>query len=99
LNSLASLLAQRERNAEAEAMYKTAIGVLDKNGFVNSRKPVLNPAEPPPPLLAETLDQYAALLKKMRKKADAAKIEARARMLHGIPDPAARAAGPAKKAK
>jgi tetratricopeptide (TPR) repeat protein len=99
LNSLAALLATREHNAEAESMYKTAIGVLDKNGFVSARKPVLNPADPPPAQLAETLDQYAALLKKMRKKADAAKIEARARMLRGIPDPAARAAAPAKKTK
>jgi len=44
---------------------------------------VLSPSDPPSPLLAETLDQYAALLKKMRKRSDAARIEARARMLHG----------------
>jgi tetratricopeptide (TPR) repeat protein len=98
LNSLAAVLATRDRNAEAEAMYKTAIGVLDKNGFVASRKPAVNPADPPPPLLAETLDQYAALLKKMRRKADAAKMEARARILHGTPEPA-HGAPAAKKAK
>ena len=40
--------------------------------------------------LVETLDQYAALLKKMHKKSDAAKMEARARILHGIPEPASR---------
>ena len=45
-------------------------------------------------MLAETLDQYAALLKKMRKRSDAAKMEARARMLHGLPD-AKLAAAPA----
>jgi hypothetical protein len=57
---------------------------LDKKGFVAARKAVLSPSDPPSPMLAETLDQYAALLKKMRKKSDAARIEARARMLHGL---------------
>jgi len=86
VNSLAALMASKERNAEAENLYKISITVLDKKGFVAARKPVLNPADPPPPLLAETLDQYAALLKKMRKRSDAAKIEARARMLHSLGD-------------
>ena len=96
LNSLAALLADRNRNAEAEALYKLSIALLDKKGFVTARKPVLNPTDPPPVELAETLDQYAALLKKMHKKSDAAKMEARARVLHGLPDPAA-ARGTAKK--
>jgi hypothetical protein len=87
LNSLAALMASRERNAEAENFYKISITVLDKKGFVTSRRPSINPNDPPPALLAETLDQYSALLKKMRKKADAAKIEARARILHGAPPP------------
>jgi hypothetical protein len=88
LNSLAALLADRNRNAEAESLYKLSIALLDKKGFMTARKPVLSPNDPPPPELAETLDQYAALLKKMKKKADAAKMEARARVLHGIPEPA-----------
>jgi tetratricopeptide (TPR) repeat protein len=87
LNSLAALLADRNRNAEAEALYKLSIALLDKKGFVTARKPVVNPADPPPSQLAETLDQYSALLKKMHKKSDAAKMETRARMLHGIPEP------------
>jgi tetratricopeptide (TPR) repeat protein len=89
LNSLAALLASRDRNAEAESLYKLSIVLLDKKGLVTARKVVLNPNDPPPTQLAETLDQYAALLKKMRKKADAAKMEARARVLHGIPEPVA----------
>ena len=106
MNSLAALLAARERNAEAESLYKVSISVLDKKGFVFARKPVLSPSDPPPPLLAETLDQYSALLKKMRKRSDAAKIEARARMLHSLADAKPSAAttpapaagsGPAKK--
>ena len=84
VNSLAALMANREKNGEAESLYKISITVLDKKGFVTARKPVLNPSDPPSPLLAETLDQYAALLKKMRKRSDAARIEARARMLHGL---------------
>jgi tetratricopeptide (TPR) repeat protein len=89
LNSLAALLGSRERNAEAESLYKLSIALLDKKGFVTARKPVLNPNDPPPPQLAETLDQYTALLKKMHKKSDAAKMETRARILHGIPESAA----------
>ncbi|HEV1286686.1 MAG TPA: tetratricopeptide repeat protein, partial [Bryobacteraceae bacterium] len=96
LNSLAALLAERNHNAEAESLYKLSIALLDKQGFVTARKPVLNHADPPPAQLAETLDQYAALLKKMRKKADAAKMEARARILHGVPEPVSPAAAKKK---
>jgi hypothetical protein len=92
LNSLAALLADRNHNAEAESLYKLSIALLDKKGFVTARKPVLNPSDPPPAQLAETLDQYTALLKKMRRKADAAKMESRAHILHGVPDPPAPAA-------
>jgi len=99
LNSLAALLALKNRNTEAESLYKLSIALLDKKGFVAARKPVLDRADPPPPQLAETLDQYAALLKKMKKKSDAAKMEARARILHGTPEPAPapKAVTPAKK--
>ena len=83
---MAALMANRDKNADAEALYKISIAVLDKKGFVAARKPILNPGDMPSPLLAETLDQYAALLKKMRRRSDAAKIEARARMLHGGPE-------------
>ena len=95
VNSLAALLGSHDRNAEAESLYKMSISVLDKHGFVASRKPVVDRADPPSPLLAETLDQYAALLKKVHKRADAAKMEARARMLHGLPEgkPSAEKAG------
>ena len=99
LNSLAALLASRERNAEAESLYKTSIAVLDKRGFVTARRPVINPADPPPPLLAETLDQYAALLRKMRKKSDATKMETRARILHGAPSPTDGSAANTKKTR
>ena len=85
----AALLGSHERNSEAESLYKLSIALLDKKGFVASRRPVLNRSDPPPPQLAETLDQYAALLKKMHKRSEAAKMEARARILHGVPEPAA----------
>jgi len=89
LNSLAALLADRNHNAEAESLYKLSIALLDKKGFVTARKPAITPNDPPPVQLAETLDQYTALLKKMHKKSDAAKMETRARILHGIPESAA----------
>ncbi len=92
VNALAALQASHNRDSEAETLYKTSISVLDRHGFVTARKPTINPNDPPPPLLAETLDQYAALLKKMRKRSDAAKMEARARMLHGLPEARATAA-------
>jgi hypothetical protein len=33
LNSLATTLAARERNTEAESLYKISIAILDKKGF------------------------------------------------------------------
>ena len=83
INSLAALEASGNRDAEAESLYKDSIAVLDKHEFVASHHPAIDPADPPPPLLAETLDQYAALLKKMRKTSDAARIEERVRILRG----------------
>jgi len=83
LNALAALLASHDKNSEAESLYKLSIALLDKHGFVTARRPVVNKADPPSPLLAETLDQYAALLRKVHKKSEAAKMEARARILHG----------------
>ncbi len=83
LNSLAALLALKNPNVVAESQYKLSIELLDKKGFVTARKPVLTPGDTPPPELAETLDQYTALLKKMRKRAEAARMEARAHILHG----------------
>ena len=81
-NTLAAIVAGRGNNTEAENLYKVSIAILDKKGFLNARKPALTEPDLPPELLAETLDQYTALLKKMRKKVDAARIEARAGMLH-----------------
>ncbi len=83
LVGLARLLASKERVNEAENLFKTSISILDKGGWTTAKKPVVNPADPPPPLLIEVLDDYAGILKKMKKKGDAAKMEARARVLSG----------------
>lgn len=83
LVGLARLLASKERTNEAENLFKTSISILDKGGWTTSKKPVINPADPPPPILIEVLDDYAGVLKKMKKKGDAAKMEARARLLSG----------------
>jgi tetratricopeptide (TPR) repeat protein len=81
-NALAAVVAARGGNAEAENLFKISIAILDKKGFVSARKPVLNAADLPPELLAETLDQYTALLKKIKRKVDAARMEVRATVLH-----------------
>jgi tetratricopeptide (TPR) repeat protein len=86
LLGLARLLASKDRNAEAESLFKLSIAILDTKGWVSSKHFVLNPAEPPPPILADVLESYAGVLKKMRKKGDAVKMEARARQLAGKPD-------------
>jgi len=81
LLGLAKLLASKDRNTEAEGLFKLSIAILDTKGWVTAKRFVLNPAEPPPPILADVLDNYAGVLKKMKKKGDAAKMEARARQL------------------
>jgi tetratricopeptide (TPR) repeat protein len=90
LVGLARLLASKERVNEAENLFKTSISILDKGGWTTSKKPVVNPADPPPPILIEVLDDYANVLKKMKKKGDAAKMEARARILSGKGEDATR---------
>ena len=77
LNSLAALLAEHDRTPEAEALYKMSIAALDRQVTARNAESAL---------LAETLDQYAALLRKMRKSSEAARIEGRARILHGAAD-------------
>ncbi|BDC50216.1 hypothetical protein F183_A25320 [Bryobacterales bacterium F-183] len=86
LVGLARLLASKERVTEAESLFKTSISILDKGGWTTTKKPVINPAAPPPPILIEVLDDYASVLRKMKKKGDAAKMEAKARILSGRPE-------------
>lgn len=86
LVGLARLLASKERVTEAENLFKTSISILDKGGWTTAKKPVINPADPPPPILIEVLDDYAGVLRKMKKKGDAAKMEAKARILSGRPE-------------
>jgi tetratricopeptide (TPR) repeat protein len=95
LVGLARLLASKERTIEAENLFKTSISILDKGGWTTAKRPVINPADPPPPILIEVLDDYASVLKKMKKKGDAAKMEARARLLSGRADdsPASKKSG------
>lgn len=88
LFGLGKLLAAKDRTAEAESLFKLSIAILDTKGWASSKHFVLNPADPPPALLADVLDEYASLLKKMKKKGDAVKMEARARQLAGKPESA-----------
>jgi hypothetical protein len=70
----------REKYADADPLYKLALAIYDKNNPVKGKsKKQLSAAEPPPPYLLETLDEYAAVLRKLKRKGEASKLESRAK--------------------
>jgi hypothetical protein len=76
LNNLAMVLEGNNHNIAAERQWKLAITVGDK-------LPIL-PGDPPgkdAELMAKTLQNYAALLHKMKRDVEARKMEARAKAL------------------
>jgi len=80
LRSLAQLYVAREKFLEADPLYKLALAIFDKDlpQKKQSKKEALN-APPPPPQLLETLDEYATVLRKLRRKGEASKLESRAK--------------------
>jgi hypothetical protein len=75
------LYVAREKFADADPLYKLALAIFDKNAPQKkkmSKKEMMN-APPPPPLLLETLDEYSAVLRKLRRKGEASKLESRAK--------------------
>ncbi len=67
LNNLASLYQAQGKYAEAEPLYKLSLAINEK---------ALGPEHPQ---VARGLENYAALLRKSNREAEATKIEARAK--------------------
>jgi tetratricopeptide (TPR) repeat protein len=84
LNTLASIYVSKQNLTEAESLYRLSLTILDKKGVLSGKRPLfLSSTDDNLELLAQTALDYADLLKKMRRKADASKIEARIRAVTG----------------
>ncbi len=81
LNTLASICAARDNFMEAEPLLRLSLAILDKRGVLTARHPVFSVSDPTLTLLADTGAEYVELLKKMRRKSEANKLEARLRAL------------------
>ena len=92
LNTLASIYAAKDNFVEAEALYRQSIGILDKHGVLTGKRAV-STAGANLDLLAQTAIDYVEVLKKMRRKAEAARLEARIRQITGKSLPAKKHAG------
>jgi tetratricopeptide (TPR) repeat protein len=89
LNTLAAIYVTRQNLTEAEPLYRLSLTILDKKGVLSGKRPiVLSSTDDNVELLAQTALDYADLLKKMRRKSDAMKIEARIRAVTGKSAPA-----------
>jgi tetratricopeptide (TPR) repeat protein len=84
LNTLAAIDVSKQNLMEAESLYRLSLTILDKKGVLSGKRPLfLSSSDDNLELLAETALNYADLLKKMRRKSDASKIEARIRAVTG----------------
>jgi len=84
LNTLASIYVARDNFLEAEPLYRLSITILDKRGVLSAKHTGgASSADPNLELLADTATDYAELLKKMRRKGEASKLEARIRQIAG----------------
>jgi hypothetical protein len=84
LNTLAAIYVTKQNLMEAEPLYRLSLTILDKKGLLSGKRPpLLGSSEDNLDLLAQTALDYAELLKKMKRKADASKIEARIRAVTG----------------
>jgi hypothetical protein len=94
LNTLAAIYVSKQNLLDAEPLYRLSLTILDKRGVLSGKRPlIISSTEDNVDLLAQTALDYADLLKKMKRKGDASKIEARIRAI--VP---AKAAAPKKKA-
>jgi len=84
LNTLAGIYMLKDNLSEAEPLYRLSLSILDKRGLLNAKRSPTS-ADRDLDLLTETAGQYVELLKKMRRKPEAAKLEARIRQLTGKP--------------
>jgi len=84
LNTLASIYIARENLTEAEPLYRLSIAILDKRGILTAKqRPAVSASDPSLELLADTATDYVELLKKMKRKGEASKLEARIRAMVG----------------
>jgi tetratricopeptide (TPR) repeat protein len=84
LNTLAAIYVSKQNLLEAEPLYRLSLTILDKKGVLTGKRPpFLSTSEDNLDLLAQTALNYADLLKKMKRKSDASKIEARIRAVTG----------------
>jgi tetratricopeptide (TPR) repeat protein len=83
LNTLASIYIARENLSEAEPLYRLSLAILDKRGILTAKRPVVSASDASLALLAETATDYVELLKKMKRKGEASKLEARIRAVVG----------------
>jgi hypothetical protein len=93
LNTLAAIYVSKQNLMEAEPLYRLSLTILDKKGVLTGKRPLfLSSTDDNLELLEQTALDYCDLLKKMRRKSDASKIEARIRAVTG------KSAAPKKKA-
>lgn len=83
LNTLASIYIARDNFNEAEPLYRLSIAILDKRGILAAKSRVTSSSDPSLELLADTATDYVELLKKMKRKGEASKLEARIRQVVG----------------
>jgi tetratricopeptide (TPR) repeat protein len=84
LNALAAIYVSKQNLTEAEPLYRLSLTILDKRGILSGKRPLLlDSGEDNLDLLAQTALDYVDLLKKMKRKSDASKLEARIRAVTG----------------
>ena len=87
LRNLATLYVARQKYAEADPLYKLALAIYDKDTPAVKKKiskKDIGKVEPPPPYLVETLEEYAVVLRKLKRKGEASKLESRAKPLRQV---------------
>jgi tetratricopeptide (TPR) repeat protein len=84
LNTLAAIYVSKQNLTEAEPLYRLSLTLLDKRGVLTGKRPtIVTNSEDNMDLLAETALDYVDLLKKMRRRSDAKRLEARIRAITG----------------
>ena len=84
LNALAAIYVSKQNLNDAEPLYRLSLTILDKRGILSGKRPLfVSSSEDNLDLLAETALDYVDLLKKMKRKSDASKLEARIRAVTG----------------
>jgi tetratricopeptide (TPR) repeat protein len=84
LNTLAAIYVNKQNLTDAESLYRLSLTILDKKGILTGKRPAfVSSSEDNLDLLAQTALDYVELLKKMRRKSDASRLEARIRAVTG----------------